>query len=66
VGFSATGPNVILAGLTADLFPAQTVPVTFTFSDGTTVTLDVPVALPSNAPSAPVVSDATEPAEPNN
>jgi copper(I)-binding protein len=66
VGFSPVGPNVILSGLTAELYPAQTVPVTFTFSDGTTVTLDVPVALPSSAASAPVVSDATEPTEPNN
>jgi len=50
----------VLSGLTTELFPAQTVPVTLTFSDGSTVNLDVPVALSSNAPSAPVVSDATE------
>jgi copper(I)-binding protein len=57
---------VILSGLTAELYPAQTVPVTFTFSDGTTVSLNIPVALPSSPASAPVVSDATEPAEANN
>ena len=66
VGFSTSGPSVTLSGLTAELYPAQTVPVTFTFSDGTTVTLGIPVALPSSPASAPVVSDATEPAEPNN
>jgi len=42
------------------------VPVTFTFGDGTTINLNLPVQLPSNPASAPVVSDATEPAEPNN
>lgn len=66
VGFNTSGPSVTLSGLTAELYPAQTVPVTFTFSDGTTVTLDIPVALPSSPASAPVVSDATEPTEPNN
>jgi copper(I)-binding protein len=65
VGFSSTGPTIALTGLTAQLYPAQTVPVNFTFSDGSTVNLDIPVALPSSAASAPVISDATEPTEPN-
>ncbi|HEU5271297.1 MAG TPA: hypothetical protein VFU36_15320 [Jatrophihabitans sp.] len=55
----------MLTGLTTQLFPAQTVPVTLTFSDGSTVDLNVPVALSSSAASAPVVSDATEATEPN-
>ncbi len=65
VGFSSIGPTIALTGLTTQLYPAQTVPVTFTFSDGSTVNLDIPVALPSNAASAPVISDATEASEPN-
>ena len=65
VGFGDDGPSITLSGLTSDLFPSQTVPVTFTFADGSTVNLDIPVALPTSAPSAPVISDATSATEPN-
>jgi copper(I)-binding protein len=53
----------VLQQLTAALYPAQTVQVTFTFDNGTTVTTVLSVALSSNAPSAPIVSQATEPVE---
>jgi copper(I)-binding protein len=65
VGFGNDGPSITLSGLTSDLFPAQTVPITFTFADGSTVNLDIPVQLPTNPPSAPVISDATSAIEPN-
>ena len=48
-----------LTGLTADLFPAQSVPVTFTFASGASVTVVLAVQLSSEAPSAPTVSEAT-------
>jgi copper(I)-binding protein len=63
IGFSPTGPNIQLNSLTASLYPAQTVPVTFGFDDGTSVTVDLTVQLQSSPPSAPVVSVATEPVE---
>lgn len=73
IGYSVVGANVLLQGLTAPLYPAQTVPVTFTFTIGSgsstvtqTINSDLPVQLASNPPSAPVVSEATEPAEANN
>jgi copper(I)-binding protein len=57
------GPSVTLTGLTQQLFPAQAVPVTLTFGSGATVTLTLTVKLASSPPSAPVVSDATEPTD---
>ena len=65
VGFDSAGPNISLTGLSAELYPAQTVQVTFTFGSGATITLNIPVQLPSSAASAPVISDATEAGEPN-
>lgn len=59
VGFSNDGPSISLNSLTATLFPAQTVPVTFTFGNGATVTTNVSVKVSTDAPSAPVISDAT-------
>lgn len=58
IGFG-DGPSVSLTGLTQQLFPAQSVQVTLSFGSGATVTLSLPVKLDSQAPSAPVVSDAT-------
>ncbi|HEX2905100.1 MAG TPA: hypothetical protein VHO01_16730 [Jatrophihabitans sp.] len=73
IGFSVVGPNILLQGLTAPLYPAQSVPVTFTFSTGSgagagsqTIQSDLPVQLSSNPPSAPVISDATQPVENGN
>jgi copper(I)-binding protein len=63
VGFSAVGPNISLDGLTTALYPAQSVPVTFTFGSGASVTVTMSVKLASEAPSAPVISEATQPAE---
>lgn len=63
VGYSASGPNVELTGLTQTLFPAQTVPVTFTFANGATMTVDMSVRLSTDEPPAPTISAATSPAE---
>ncbi|MGI8666411.1 MAG: hypothetical protein ACR2N4_10320 [Jatrophihabitans sp.] len=63
VGFDVLGPNISLTGLTAALFPAQTVPVTFTFANGASVTVNLPVKLDSTPPSAPIVGVATSPAD---
>jgi copper(I)-binding protein len=57
------GPSVTLTGLTQQLYPAQAVPVTLTFGSGASVTLTLAVKLASSVPSAPVVSDATEPTD---
>jgi hypothetical protein len=53
--------TMTLTGLTAELFPAQSVPVTFTFASGTSVTVVLAVQLTTEAPSAPTVSVATQP-----
>jgi copper(I)-binding protein len=58
IGFG-DGPSISLTGLTQELFPAQSLSVTLTFGSGATITLTVPVALSSQQPSAPVISDAT-------
>ncbi|MEO6702700.1 MAG: hypothetical protein ABI140_10520 [Jatrophihabitantaceae bacterium] len=63
VGFSVVGPNISLNGLTAALYPAQTVPITFGFASGASVSIDMSVKLAGQAPSAPVISEATQPAE---
>jgi copper(I)-binding protein len=59
IGFG-DGPSVSLTGLSQQLYPAQTVPVTLTFGSGATVTLTLAVQLASSPASAPVISDATE------
>jgi copper(I)-binding protein len=58
IGFG-DGPSISLTGLTQELYPAQSLPITLTFGSGATITLTVPVALSSQQPSAPVISDAT-------
>jgi hypothetical protein len=63
VGFGGSGPSASLTGLTAALYPAQPVQVTFTFGSGATVTVTMSVKLASQAPSAPTISEATKPAE---
>lgn len=65
IGFSPVGANILLAGLTNPIYPAQTVPVTLSFASGRTVSIDLPVQLNSNPPSAPVISAATQPEEDN-
>ncbi len=67
VGYSVAGANIVLNNLTTSLFPAQNVPVTFTFQTGTsttsTLSVTLSVKLSSEAPSAPVLSEATVPAD---
>ena len=59
VGYSVVGPNAQLTGLTSTLFPAQSIPVTFTFSSGTTVTATISVRLSDNGSADPTISAAT-------
>lgn len=59
IGFSVIGPNIVLTGLTSSLVPSQTVPVTFMFASGASVSIALPVKLSSASPSRPVVTEAT-------
>ena len=61
VGFDPGNPQVVLTGLTENLFPAQTISVTFQFAKAGSVTTNVPVRLTS-PPSSPAIINAT-PAE---
>lgn len=65
IGFSTVGPNIVLHDLTDTLYPAQSIPLTLSFDNGTSVNVTVPVQVPSSVPSAPVISSATEASEPN-
>jgi len=60
IGMSTGTATVMLTGLTAELFPAQSVPVTFTFGSGASVTVVLAVQLSSTVPTAPTVSVATQ------
>lgn|GEM_PF-1145774 len=46
VGFTPGGPSAILTGLTAQLYPAQTIPVTFTFASGVQIDVKLSVLAP--------------------
>lgn len=58
VGYSTLGPTVTLVHLAQPLYPSQTLPVTFNFSDGSTVTATLAVQLTSGANDAPTVDIA--------
>ena len=58
VGFDPGNPQVVLTGLTENLFPAQTVTITFQFAKAGSVTTRVPVRLTS-PPSSPPTINAT-------
>ena len=58
VGFDPGNPQVVLTGLTENLFPAQTISVTFQFAKAGSVTTNVPVRLTS-PPSSPPIINAT-------
>lgn len=53
------GQYLQLVGLTKELKPGQTVPVTFTFADNSSITLAVPIAPPAT-PAARVTPTASE------
>lgn len=56
VGYAAGGPSIVLNGLTTDLFPSQTIPVTFTFASGATVATTLAVQIsPDGSSGAPTV-----------
>jgi periplasmic copper chaperone A len=56
VGFDPGNPQVVLVGLTENLFPAQTIAVTFRFANAGSVTAKVPVQLISSPSSTPTVN----------
>ena len=56
IGFDPGNPQVVLTGLTENLFPAQTITVTFQFAKAGSVTTKVPVRLTSPPSSPPIVN----------
>ncbi len=56
IGFDPGNPQVVLTGLTENLFPAQTITVTFQFAKAGSVTTRVPVRLTSPPSSPPIIS----------
>jgi hypothetical protein len=61
VGYDDDSASAILTGLTTALFPAQSVPVTFTFASGIQISVQLPVRLPTidgKAPTLPVSPSA--------
>jgi copper(I)-binding protein len=55
VGYSAAGASIILIGLTKDLYPAQTIPITFTFASGAQITTNISVKLSEGEKSVPTL-----------
>jgi periplasmic copper chaperone A len=53
IGFDPGNPQVVLTGLTQNLFPAQTISVTFQFAKAGSVTAKVPVHLTSPPSATP-------------
>ena len=56
IGFDPGNPQLVLTGLTENLFPAQTITVTFQFAKAGSVTTRVPVRLTSPPSSPPIIS----------
>jgi copper(I)-binding protein len=56
VGFDPGNPQVVLTGLTENLFPAQTISGTFQFAKAGSVTTNVPVRLTSPPSSPPIIN----------
>jgi len=57
-GVNGTDHVLVLTGLSSTLFPASTIPVTFTFANAGSVTVDVPVQITASAsPTGVVVTD---------
>jgi hypothetical protein len=55
IGVKSTQPQVILTGLSAQLYPAMSIPVTFYFAKASPVTVYVAVHLSDGSASAPVL-----------
>jgi copper(I)-binding protein len=53
IGFAATDKAIVLTGLTAQLYPAQSIPITFQFASAGSVTFKVAVHLAAGPPSTP-------------
>jgi hypothetical protein len=55
VGYDDASASAILTGLTTTLYPAQSIPVTFTFASGAQITVQLPVRLPTDLNKAPTL-----------
>ena len=56
IGVSTTDAQLLLSGLNAALYPAMSIPLTFSFANAGTVTLQVSVHLSSGAVTAPTLA----------
>jgi copper(I)-binding protein len=55
VGYTAAGASIVLTGLTKDLYPSQTIPITFSFSSGAQLTTNISVKLTEGEKSVPTL-----------
>ncbi|MGX7677683.1 hypothetical protein ACSMXN_02160 [Jatrophihabitans sp. DSM 45814] len=62
VGYADGGPTILLQGLTAQLFTSQSIPITFTYASGITLSTTIAVKLTGSPVNAPTV-DITPPGE---
>jgi len=58
IGYDTSGPSAIVTGLTTALYPAQPIPVTFTFASGTEISVKLAVKLSTSENKAPTLSTA--------
>jgi copper(I)-binding protein len=56
IGATATQPQITLLGLTAPLYPAMSIPITFTFANAGSVTIPVSVHLSTGGVDAPTLA----------
>jgi copper(I)-binding protein len=56
IGATASQPQITLLGLTAPLYPAMSIPITFTFANAGPVTVDVSVHLSTGGVDAPTLA----------
>ena len=56
IGVTATQPQITLLGLTAPLYPAMSIPITFTFANAGPVTVAVSVHLSTGGVDAPTLA----------
>jgi copper(I)-binding protein len=58
IGYDAAGASAILTGITTGLYPAQSIPITFTFASGTEITTQLAVKLSTSENNAPTLPTA--------
>ena len=62
VGYDKSGPAIVLTGLKQQMWPAQATQITFTFSNGATITTTMTVKLIATPASTPTVTGLNPPA----